>query len=46
MLMFFRNAKIASIKPAYKNRSDKNNYRPVSILNGFSKIYERYINDK
>ena len=36
------------LKPIYKkeNRSDKNNYRPVSILNGFSKIYERFINDK
>ena len=29
-----------------ESRSDKNNYRPVSILNGFSKIYERFINDK
>ena len=29
-----------------KRRSDKNNYRPVSILNDFSKIYKRFINDK
>ena len=29
-----------------ESRSNKNNYRPVSILNGFSKIYERFINDK
>ena len=29
-----------------KRRSDKNNYRPVSILNDFLKIYERFINDK
>ena len=29
-----------------ENRSDKNNYRPVSILNDFSKIYERFINDE
>ena len=45
---FSENAKIASVKPIYKkeSRSDKNNYRPVSILNGFSKIYERFINDK
>ena len=28
------------------NRSDKNNYRPVSILHDFSKIYERFINDE
>ena len=40
--------KIASVKPIYKkeSRSDKNNYRPVSILNDFSKIYKRFINDK
>ena len=45
---FSENAKIASVKPIYKkeSRSDKNNYRPVSILNSFSKIYERFINDK
>ena len=42
------NAKIASVKPIYikESRSDKNNYRPVSILNVFSKIYERFVNDK
>ena len=46
--MFSENAKIASVKPIYKkeSRSDKNNYRTVSIQNGFSKIYERFINDK
>ena len=45
---FLENAKNASVKPVYKkeSRSDKNNYRPVSVLNGFSKIYERFINDK
>ena len=45
---FSENAKISSVKPIYKkeNRSDKNSYRPVNILNGFSKIYERVINDK
>ena len=45
---FSENAKISPVKPIYKkeSRSDKNNYRPVSILNGFSKIYERFINDK
>ena len=39
-LCFSKNARIASVEPTYKkeNRSDKNNYRPVSILNGFSKI--------
>ena len=29
-----------------QSRSAKNNYRPVNILNGFSKIYEPFINDK
>ena len=45
---FSENAKIASVKPIYKkeNRSDKNNYRSVSILTSFSKICERFINDK
>ena len=45
---FSENAKIASVKPIYKkeSRPDKNNYRPVNFLNGFSKIYERFINDK
>ena len=44
---FSENAKIASVKPIYKeNRSDKNNCRPVGILNGFSKIYEGLTNDK
>ena len=45
---FSKNAKIASVKPIYKkeSRSDKGNSRPVSILNGFSKIYERFTNDK
>ena len=34
---FPKNAKIASVKLIYKNesRSDKSNYIPVSILNGF-----------
>ena len=42
------NAKIASVKPIYEkeSRSDKNNYRRVSFLNDFSKIYKRFINDK
>ena len=44
---FSDNAKIASVKPIYKkeSRSDENNYRSVIILNGFSKIYERFINE-
>ena len=47
-LSFSENAKIASVKSIYnkENRSYKNNYRPISIANGFSNIYERFINDK
>ena len=35
MLIFSKNAKIAFVKPIYKkeSRSDKNNHRPVSIIN-------------
>ena len=40
--------KLASVRLIYEkeSRSYKNNYRPVSILNEFSKIYERFVNDK
>ena len=44
---FSDGAKNALVKPIYKkkDRQSKENYRPVSILNGFSKVYERFIND-
>ena len=40
-------AKIASVRPIYKKkcRNTIENYRPVSVLNIFSKIYERYIHN-
>ena len=40
-------AKIASVRPIYKKkcRNTTGNYRPVSIFNNFSKIYERNIHD-
>ena len=40
-------AKNALVRPIYKkkDRQNKGNYRPVSILNGFSKVYEWFIND-
>ena len=40
-------AKIASVRPVYKKkcRNTIENYRPVSVLNTFSKIYERYIHN-
>ena len=44
---FLDAAKIASSRPIYKKKYRKTieNYRSVSILNTFSKIYERYIHD-
>ena len=38
--------KDADVKPVFKkdSRTDKNNYRPISILPNISKIYERCIN--
>ena len=41
---FSEDAKTALVRPLRKkNDQDKiQNYRPVSILNGFSKVYERY----
>ena len=44
--IFPDNAKIASVVPVDKGKPDKYdvlNYRPVSILNAFSKIYEKVI---
>ena len=44
--IFPGNAKIASVVPVDKGKPDKYdvlNYRPVSILNDFSKIYEKAI---
>ena len=45
---FSEGAKMAHIRTIFKKleRIDKVNYRPVSILNTFSKISERYIQDK
>ena len=42
---FSEGAKIATVRPIYK-KSDRDkieNYRPVSILNCFSKVYERFL---
>ena len=46
--IFPENAKTANITPIYKkgSRMTKSNYRPISILNVFSKIFERYIQQK
>ena len=44
---FSENAKTALVRPIYKkyDRGKINNYRPVSLLNGFSKMYERFLHD-
>ena len=39
-------AKLAHIVPINKLRTDKVNYRPVSVLSTFSKIFERFIHEK
>ena len=41
------NTKVATIRPIYKKkpRNELESYRPVSLLNAFSKIYERYMHD-
>ena len=44
---FSDGAKLALVRPIYKKRSrhQVQNYRPVSILNAFLKIYDRYIHN-
>ena len=44
---FSENAKTALVRPIYKqdDRDKIKTYRPVSLLNGFSKIYERLLHD-
>ena len=44
---FSDSAKLASVRPIYKkdDRNEIKNYRPVSILNRFSTIYEKFLND-
>ena len=44
---FSENAKAVLVRPKYKkdDRGKIKNYRPVSLLNGFSKIYERFLHD-
>ena len=46
---FPEGAKIATVRPFYKKKNDRGkieNYRPVSILNCFSNIYERFLNEQ
>ena len=45
---FSGSTKIASVRPVFKKgeRTEIGNYRPVSILNCFSKIYERFLHNQ
>ena len=45
---FSDSAKPASVRPIYKkdDRNEIKNYRPVSILNCFSKIYKKLLNEQ
>ena len=47
-IVFSENAKNANVPPIYKksDRSSKLNYRPVSLLNVFSKVMERWTKEK
>ena len=44
---FSENAKTALVRPKYKkdDRGKIKNYRPVTLLKGFSKTYERFLHD-
>ena len=44
---FSDSTKLASVRPMVKKgeRTEIGNYRPVSILNCFFKIYERFLHD-
>ena len=47
--MFPENAKVATVVPLDKGKPYKNdisNFRPVSLLNTFSKFYERVVKDQ
>ena len=41
------NTKVATVRPIYKkkSRNESENYRPVSLLNAFSKIFESYLHN-
>ena len=45
---FSNEAKVATVRPIYKKKSHNKieNYRPVSILSCFSKVYEKFLLEK
>ena len=47
-MFFSEKAKVASVRPIFKKngREKIENYRPVSILNCFSKVYEKFLLEK
>ena len=44
---YWKHAKTATVRPIFKkdDRTNTKNYRPVSLLNIFSKIYERFLHE-
>ena len=44
--LFSDYAKVAAVRPIFKkyDRTDIKEYRPVSLLNCFSKVYEKFLN--
>ena len=44
---YCKHAKTAKVRPIFKKdeRKNINSYRPVSLLNIFSKIYERFLHE-
>ena len=45
--MFSEEVKIANVRMIYKidKKEETKNYRPVSVLSSFSKIYEKFIQE-
>ena len=48
MFSFSNSAKVACVRPIYKkdDRTKIKIYRPVSFLNCYSKIYEKFLNEQ
>ncbi len=48
MIVFFQTLKVANLSPVFKTKDEftKENYRPISVLCVFSKIFESVLNDQ